>query len=67
MNFSHVTKDGYPIGSGEVEAANKVLVTQRLEHSDQSWGRDGGQVVSAYRALLISDRFGGARRRVVPQ
>ena len=33
MNYDHLAKDGYPIGSGEVEAANKVLVTQCLERS----------------------------------
>ena len=43
MNYSHVAKDGYPIRSGEVEAANKMLVTHRLKHSGQRWGRDGGQ------------------------
>ena len=43
MNYYHVAKDGYPIGSGEVEAANKVLAIQRLKRSDQRWSRDGGQ------------------------
>ena len=41
MNYFHVAKDGYPIGSGEVEAANKVLMTQRLKRSGKSWGREG--------------------------
>ena len=31
MNYYHLALQGYPIGSGEVEAANKVLVTQRLK------------------------------------
>ena len=43
MNYYHVAKEGYPIGSGDVEAANKVLVTHRLKRSGQHWGRDGGQ------------------------
>ena len=57
MNFYYVAKDGYPIGSGEVEAANNVLVTQRLKRSGQSWSRDGGQRFFSFRALLKSDRF----------
>ena len=66
MNYDHIAKAGYPIGSGEVEAANKVLVTQRLKRSGQSWGRNGGQAVLAYRALLKSDRFDRAWRMLVP-
>ena len=37
MNYYHVAKEGYPIGSGEVEAANKMLVTHRLKRSGQRW------------------------------
>ena len=40
-----------------MEAANKVLMTQRLKRSGKSWGRDGGQGVLAFRVLLKSDRF----------
>ena len=65
MNYYHVAKDSYPIGSGEVEAANKVLVTRHLKRSGQRCGRDGGQGVLAYRALLKSDRFDRAWRMVV--
>ena len=42
MNYYDLAEKGYPIGSGEVEAANKVLVTHRLKRSGQRWGRDGG-------------------------
>ena len=45
MNYYHLAEEGYPIGSGEVEAANKMLVTHRLKRSGQRWGRDGGQGV----------------------
>ena len=67
MNYYHVAKEGYPIGSGEVEAANKVLVTHRLKRSGQSWGRDGGQGVLSFRALLKSDRFERAWPMLVPR
>ena len=40
---------GYAIGSGSVEAANRVLVTARMKRSGQSWGRDGGQGVLTFR------------------
>ena len=67
MNHYHVAEEGYPIGSGEVEAANKMLVTHRLKRSGQRWGRDGGQGVLAFRALLKSDRFNRAWAMVVPR
>ena len=67
MNYYDVAKDGYPIGSGEVEAANKMLVTHRLKRSGQRCGRDGGQGVLAYRALLKSDHFDGAWPMIVPR
>ena len=67
MNYFNVAEEGYPIGSGEVEAANKMLVTHRLKRSGQRWGRDGGQGVLAFRALLKSDRFNRAWAMVVPR
>ena len=45
MNYYHIAKDDYPIGFSEVEAANKVLVTQCLKRTGQRWGRDRGREV----------------------
>ena len=67
MNYDHVSKDGYPINSDEVEAVNKVLVTQRTKRSGQSRGRDGGQGELVYRAQLKFDHFDRAQRIVVPK
>ena len=66
MNYYELAEEGYPIGSGEVEAANKMLVTHRLKRSGQRWGRDGGQGVLAFRALLKSDRLDRAWAMIVP-
>ncbi len=43
MEYAAAAEAGHPIGSGSVEAANRVLVTARMKRSGQSWGRDGGQ------------------------
>ena len=67
MNFDHVAKDSYLSASGEEEAANKVLATQLLKRLGHYWGRDGGQGVLAYRALLKSDRVDRAWRMAVPK
>ena len=46
---------------------NKMLVTHRLKRSGQRRGRDGGQGVLAFRALLKSDRIDRAWPMVVPR
>ena len=67
MNHYHVAKDDYLFGSGQVEAANKVLMTQHIKSSGQRWGRDDGQGVHAHRALLKSDRFDKVWRMAAPK
>ena len=67
INYNHADKEGYLIGSGQVEATNKMLVTHRLKPSGQRWGRASGQGLLAFRALLKSDRFNKAWRMVVPK
>ena len=46
MNYAEVTSVGFPIGSGAVEAANKVLFTARMKRSRQSWGRTNNNIAS---------------------
>ncbi len=48
------------VGSGTVEAANKVPVTQRMTWSGMQWTVDGGQGILSTRALLKSGRFNAA-------
>ena len=67
MNYAQAASVGFAIGSGAVEAANKVLVTSRMKRSGQRWGRDGGQGVLSFRALLKSGRFDGAWTTMVPR
>ena len=57
MRYRQLKDQCLPIGSGVVEAANKVLVTQRLKRSGMRWKIDGGQAVLTFRALIKSDRF----------
>ena len=53
MNYFDVAEEGYPNGSGEVEAANKMLVTHRPPTAPQTlrstlgpgW-RSGGSCLS---------------------
>ena len=57
MRYRQLKDQSLPIGSGVVEAANKVLVTQRLKRSGMRWKIDSGRAVLTFRALIKSDRF----------
>ena len=54
LNYSSRLQDGYSIGSGQVEGANKQLVTRRLKQTGARWRiRHANEMVS----LLIAYRY----------
>lgn len=57
MRYHALKQQGIAIGSGVVEAANKVLVTQRMKRSGMRWRIAGGQAVLTFRALIKSGHF----------
>ena len=67
MNYAEAASAGFAIGSGAVEAANKVPVTSRMKRSGQRWGREGGQGVLTFRALIKSGRFDKAWTAMAPR
>jgi hypothetical protein len=54
MTYAEFIKKGFPIGSGPVEAAAKVIVKQRMCRSGMRWNRTGGQYVLTLRAYMKS-------------
>ena len=60
MRYASLKAKGYTIGSGVVEAANKVLVNQRMKRAGMRWSIEGGQNVLTFRALMMSGRFDAA-------
>ena len=60
MRYASLRAGGY--GSGVVEAANKVLVNQRMKRAGMRWSVEGGQNVLTLRALIRSGRFESAWR-----
>lgn len=60
MNYCELAAQGYPIGSGVMEAACKTLVAQRLKLSGQRWSVAGAQAVLTPRGWEQSDRFDDA-------
>lgn len=57
MHYAVVAKQALPIGSGVVEAANKMLVTVRMKRSGARWTPHGGQGILLFRALAKSKQF----------
>lgn len=57
MNYNEHIENGWPIGSGVVEAACKSVVKQRLCRSGQRWSIDGGQNILNLRTIVKSDRW----------
>ncbi len=66
MRYRDLSNRGVTIGSGPalakagVEAANKILVTQRMKRSGMRWRIQGGKAVLTVRALIKSARFNRA-------
>jgi len=57
MRYAQYRKQGYPIGSGTVESACKVVVQERLVQAGMRWSRPCAQALLALRCALLSDRW----------
>lgn len=57
MRYRLFRQAGYPIGSGTVESACKVVVQQRMKQAGMRWSRTGAQAMLALRCALLSDRW----------
>jgi hypothetical protein len=57
MNYAHFQALGYPIGSGSVESANKLVVEARLKGAGMHWARPHVDPMVALRTIACSDRW----------
>lgn len=57
MRYKQFRQAGYPIGSGTVESACKVVAQTRLKQAGMRWSRRGAQAVLALRSFLVADRW----------
>ena len=57
MRYAALADKALSIGSGVVEAANKVLVVQRMKRSGMRWRIASGQAVLSFRAVQKSGLF----------
>ena len=65
MKYAKVREQAWPVGSGPVEAANKVLIKSRMKGAGMRWSEYGtGQPILTFRALWKSGRFDAAWRQL---
>jgi hypothetical protein len=54
MKYNEYIKNGYPIGSGNVESACRYLVKDRMEKTGMRWKVPGAQAVLSTRATFLN-------------
>ncbi len=57
IRYAQFTQAGYPIGSGIVESANKLVVEARLKGAGMHWERRNVDPMVALRNIACSDRW----------
>lgn len=57
MRYRQFRQAGYPVGSGAVESACKVVVQGRMKDGGMIWSRNGAQTMLALRSTILSDRW----------
>jgi hypothetical protein len=57
MHYPEFQAQGWPIGSGVVESANKVVVEARLKGAGKHWAREHVNPMVALRTLVCNDRW----------
>jgi hypothetical protein len=70
MQYHRYRREGWPIGSGEVEGACKSLIKQRTDLSGQRWSPDGALNVLWVRALVkdgLHDQYWNIHRSRSPK
>jgi hypothetical protein len=57
MQYGLFTQQGWPIGSGAIESANKLVVEARLKGAGMHWARGHVNPMLALRNIVCSDRW----------
>jgi hypothetical protein len=67
ITYARFQAQGYPIGSGSVESANKVVVESRLKGAGMHWARPHVNPLVALRTVACSDRWAEAWPQIAQQ
>jgi hypothetical protein len=65
LDYAWFQARGYPIGSGSVESANKLVVERRLKGAGMHWARAHVNPMVALRTVACSDRWAEAWPQIV--
>jgi hypothetical protein len=57
LDYASFRAQGYPIGSGSVESANKLVVQSRMKGAGMRWGPEHVNPMLALRNLACNDRW----------
>lgn len=57
IRYQEFVAAGYPIGSGSVESANKVVIQARLKQAGMHWARENVNPMAALRNVACNDRW----------
>ncbi|GAC1350605.1 MAG: hypothetical protein NVS4B9_16150 [Ktedonobacteraceae bacterium] len=64
MAYATFGEQGYPIGSGSVESANKLVVESRMKGAGMRWGEEHVDPMLALRNVACSDRWRQAWKQI---
>lgn len=67
ITYAQFHRAGYPIGSGMVESANKLVVEARLKGSGMHWAAGHVDAMLGLRTIACADRWGEAWPQIVAQ
>jgi hypothetical protein len=67
MQYARFQAEGWPIGSGMVESANKLVVEARLKGAGMHWSRASVNPLLALRNAVCNDRWAEAWQQSVAQ
>ncbi|MBI5207574.1 MAG: hypothetical protein HY934_07255 [Candidatus Firestonebacteria bacterium] len=57
MNYPYYKSQGYSIGSGSIESAQKQLIHGRMRGSGMRWSESGASCMVALRSRFINDTW----------
>lgn len=67
IRYEEFARAGYPIGSGSVESANKVVIQARMKQAGMHWARENVNPMAALRNVACNDRWKEAWPQITSQ
>ncbi|MBO0784062.1 MAG: ISKra4 family transposase, partial [Ktedonobacteraceae bacterium] len=67
IRYQEFVAAGYPIGSGCVESANKVVIQARMKQAGMHWARENVNPMAALRNVACNDRWEEAWPQIARQ